>query len=65
MVKLFDPSETTNDLDALLRRAGSTLRMRRSLASNGSSAATMPSGPQTLLERVNEVLAKYTAANDD
>ena len=63
-MQLFDPSETTNDLDKLLRKDGFNpddpmVDGIKQIISRYYAKRTAE-----VLERVNEVLWKYTAAND-
>jgi hypothetical protein len=63
-MQLFDPSETTHDLDKLLRAAGfnpadGTVNGVKQIISRYYAGRTAE-----VLERVNEVLGKYAAAND-
>jgi hypothetical protein len=63
-VKLFDETETTADLDQLLREAGldpadTHVQTVKVVISRYYAKRTAD-----VLERVNEVLAKFAAAND-
>ena len=63
-MKFFDASETTHDLDTLLRDAGydpadPTVGAVKTIISRYYAKRTAE-----ILERVQDVLAMYTAAND-
>ena len=64
-MKLFDPSETTNDLDALLREGGFEPEDAKVDGIKQIISRNYVKRTADVLERVNEVLAKYMAANDD
>lgn len=64
-MKLFEASETTEDLDALLREAGYDPIDPTVIAVKGIISRYYAKRTAEILERVQDVLAVYTAANDE
>ena len=63
-MQLFDPSEATNDLDALLRAGGFDPADPKVDGIKRITSRYFAKRTAEVLAHVNEVLAKYTAAND-
>jgi len=63
-VKLFEASETTTDLDRLLRAAGHDPANALVYDIKGIISRYYAKRTAEVLERVNELLAKYEAANE-
>ena len=63
-MQLFDPSEITNDLDALLRTAGFDPSDKRVSAIKDIISHYYAGRTAEVLQRMQQVLANFTAAND-
>jgi hypothetical protein len=63
-VRLFEPSETTTDLDALLREGGHDPANALVYDIKGIISRYYAKRTAEVLQRVNEVLANYIAENE-
>jgi len=63
-VRLFEPSETTTDLDALLREGGHDPANALVYDIKAIISRYYAKRTAEVLKRVNEVLANYIAANE-
>ena len=63
-MRLFEASETTTDLDALLREGGHDPANALVYDINGIISRYYAKRAAEVLERVNEVLANYIAENE-